>query len=335
MREDSPKKHRLLIVGAGSIGERHLRCFLKTGRAEIMVCEPNEPLRNDIAGRYGVAASADFDAALKEAPWQGVVVCTPAHLHVSMAREALQAGASVLIEKPLSVSAEGTGDLVIARAENNRAAGVAYVLRFMPAIRQARTFLKSGAIGQPLHGIVVTGQHFPEFRPAYREIYYNRHETGGGAIQDALTHSAHSMEWLLGPTDSLFCDASHQALEGVEVEDTVNVLARNGRALVNYALNQFQAPNESHFWIHCAKGSIKIESHRQRWGVLRPGEKTWAWRDAPVDDRDDLFTAQAHAFLDAIEGKPTELCTLEEGIQTLKFNLAALESARTGRRVEL
>ena len=45
------------------------------------------------------------------------------------------------------------------------------------------------------------------------------------------------------------------------------------------------------------------------------------------------FSAQANAFLDQLEGKPAQRCTLEAALQTLRFNLAALASADTGARV--
>lgn len=328
-------KPTLLIVGAGSIGERHLRCFQSTGRADVALCETDGNLRTTIADRYRVGAFADFHAALDTGNFDGIVICTPAHIHIPMATAALRAGAAVLVEKPLGTNIEGTDALLRLRDERNVPVAVAYVLRFTPATQQARALLRTGELGRPLHAVTVSGQHFPTFRPAYRDIYYARHETGGGAIQDALTHSAHTMEWLLGPAEAVFCDAAHQALEGVEVEDTVNVLARNAGVLVTYALNQFQAPNEKTLWLHCEMGSIKIEFHRNRWGVLRHGEAAWKWHEAPVEDRDTLFRAQADAFLDALEGKNTHLCSLEEGIQTLKFNLAALDSARSGKRVTL
>jgi predicted dehydrogenase len=190
-------------------------------------------------------------------------------------------------------------------------------------------------LGRPLQVSVVAGQHFPTFRPAYREIYYNKHERGGGAIQDALTHLANTVEWLIGPTQTVFCAASHQALEGVTVEDTVSVTARNGEALVTYSMNQFQAPNETTIQIHCEGGSAKIELHEQRWAVFPRGAEQWDYRSAPVAHRDELFLAQARAFLDAMDGKPNLLCTLEEAIHTLKFNMAALQSARTGQAVAL
>jgi predicted dehydrogenase len=52
------------------------------------------------------------------------------------------------------------------------------------------------------------------------------------------------------------------------------------------------------------------------------------WHDEPYEPlpRDGLFVAQANAFLDTVEGRAPPLCTLEEGLQTLRVNLAALAS---------
>lgn len=326
---------RILIVGAGSIGERQLRCFQQTGRARVSFCEPDAELRKTIADRYSVEGFSALEEALGATRFDGVVICTPAHLHVPLARTAMRAGAAVLIEKPLGVSLDGVDELLRLRDERNLTAAVAYVLRFSPALREARSFLQDGGLGRPMQATVAGGQHFPAFRPDYRKIYYAHHRTGGGAIQDALTHFVHAVEWLLGPTDTVFCDASRQCLEGVEVEDTVNAVARNGEVMVGYTYNQFQAANETSMWVHCERGSVVVEFHRQRWGVLRQGEEKWTWYEAPVPDRDTLFVAQANAFLDRIAGAAVDLCGLEEAARTLAFNLAALESARTGRRVEL
>lgn len=207
---------------------------------------------------------------------------------------------------------------------------VAYVYHCFPWVVAAREFLQSGALGRPLHASVVAGQHFPTFRPAYRDIYYARHETGGGAIQDAITHIVNAMEWMIGPMTRVFCDAAHQQLEGVTVEDTVNVTARHGDVLASYAMTQFQAANEAVFEIHCENGSLKIESHAQRWGSMKRGETAWTWNTTAPLERDDLFIAQANAFLDGMEGKACTLSTFEEAVQTLRFNRAALDSAATG-----
>ena len=181
----------------------------------------------------------------------------------------------------------------------------------------------------------MVGQHFPTFRPAYRQIYYTRHETGGGAIQDMMPHLVNAIEWLVGPSTRVYCEAGHQALEGVTVEDTVSAAARNGEVLTTYTLNQFQAPNEATFLVHCERGTFKVELHEQRWGAYPHGAAGWEYHPAPVKERDDLFVAQANAFLDGMAGGQTDLCTLEEAEQTLKFSLAALESWRGGKAVKI
>jgi predicted dehydrogenase len=327
--------HNILIVGCGSIGERHLRCFQKTGRAVVSLCEANAALRERIAKLYEVASFPDLAAALAGSRFDGFVIATPAHTHLDLARIGLEHGAGLLIEKPLDTALDKALAFRDEARQAGRFLGVAYVYHFMPWIRAARRVLQSGELGRPLHVGVLAGQHFPTFRPAYREIYYARHETGGGAIQDALTHLANAVEWLVGPTTALSCDAAHQLLDGVAVEDTVNVSARNGDVLVSYAINQFQAPNESLIQVHCERGSLKIEGHRQRAGVFRRAAAEWEWQTAGPLERDDLFIAQANAFLDALEGKATDLCTLDEALQTLKFNLAALESARRRCMIEI
>lgn len=321
---------KVLIIGTGSIGERHLRCFQATGRAALCFVEINAGLRQTIAERYGVSAAfADLDSALAGRP-DVAVICTPAHLHVPMAQRLVEAGVHVLIEKPLSTSLEGIDRLQQTIADKQVVAGVAYVYRSHPHLKAIREAIRSGRFGRPVELIVVSGQHFPTFRPAYRDIYYKDRATGGGAIQDALTHLVNAAEWLVGPVNRLVVDAAHQVLEGVSVEDTVHVLARHGSVLGNYSLNQYQSPNETTFTVVCEEGTVRWELHENRWRwMARPGEP---WRDAVMAplERDTLFILQAHAFLDAVERKTSVPCSLEDGLQTLKVNLAALASADRG-----
>jgi len=321
---------KLLIIGVGSIGERHLRCFQATGRVELSLCDTNEVLRRRVAEQYAVSRSyATFDAALAD-PHDAAVVATPANLHIPMAIRLAQAGVHLLIEKPLSI---GTDDVDRLRDELQRrqlTAAVAYVLRGHPALLAMKRAIDSGRFGEPVHLVATAGQHFPTYRPAYREIYYTKHATGGGAIQDGLTHMLNAGQWLVGAIDSLVADAAHQVLDGVEVEDTVGLLARHGGVLASYSLNQHQAPNESTITVACRRGTARCELHRHRWRWMIEPEKPWEEETFGPLERDSLFVAQASAFLDSIEGLAPAVCTLDEGLDTLRANLAALASVRTG-----
>lgn len=327
--------HSVLVIGCGSIGERHLRCFQQTGRCRVTACETDPALRQRMADTYKVPVVTDAVAAIAAGALDAVIICTPAPLHVPLAIQALDAGQHVLIEKPLSHSLTGLDDLFAARARSGREVAVAYVFHVYPFLIAAREFLARGDFGPVLHATATSGQPFHLLRPAYARIYYRDRATGGGGIQDAITHVANWMESVIGPTDSLLCDCAHLALPGVEVEDTVHISARNGGVLVNYTLNQFQQPNEITLQFNAAGGSVKIEVHRQRWGTFAAGAADWTWHEAAVPERDSHFINQANAFLDQIEGKPARLCSLEAAAQTLRFNLAALAAAERDHRVHL
>jgi predicted dehydrogenase len=262
------------------------------------------------------------------------VVCTPAHLHIAQSIACVQAGAHLLVEKPLSTSFERIDELLELVRRRQRVAGIAYVLRCHPMLRAMRDAWVGGDYGRPLHVTVVGGQHFPTYRPAYRTIYYTNRATGGGAIQDALTHFVNSVEWIVGPATAVAADARHQFLEGVTVEDTVNLIARHGDVLATYSLNQFQAPNETSITVAGEQGTTRYEAHASRWLSMRQPGAEWTIEDSCTLERDDVFVEQARRTLEAIRGGPVT-CTLEEGRQTLRVNLAVLEAADNRRWVDV
>lgn len=326
-------KTSILVIGCGSIGERHLRCFLQTGRVEATACDSSAALRTKMAEAYGVPVVSDWEAAVTSGKHAAAIVCTPAPLHVPMATKILGAGLHALVEKPLSHSLAGVDGLLEAHRRSGRQAAVGYVLHVYPVLAQSRAFLASGELGRPLQASVVSGQPFHKLRPGYAQTYYRDRAMGGGAIQDALTHSVNWVESVIGPVDSVMCDCAHLALPGVDVEDTVHVSTRHGGVLANFTLNQFQPANESTITINAERGMVKIETHRRRWGVYRENATDWTWHDCEALERDTPFIAQANAFLDQIGGAPARLCSLAAAARTLRFNLAALQSAASGARV--
>ncbi len=319
----------VLVIGAGSIGERHVRCFRHTGRANVLLCEIDSDLAGQVGERYGLhGVFSDLDEAMAAAP-EAAVICTPAHLHVPMALKLADAGVHLLIEKPLSTNLDGIDALERIVREKELTAAVAYVYRAHPVLTAMRNELHTGRFGKPVELSYVGGQHFPFYRPAYREIYYKDRSTGGGAIQDALTHVVNAAEWMIGPVTRVAADAAHLLLPGVEVEDTVHALARHAGVLASYALNQHQAPNESTFTVACERGTVRCELHACRWMWQTRPEENWHVEQFEPVERDGPFVSQANAFLDTLCIGARPLCTLEEAVQTLRANLALLESVET------
>lgn len=332
----------ILVIGAGSIGERHVRCFLNTGRATVSLCELNPQLRQTVTERYSLPASyASLEDALQQ-PFDGAVVCTPAHLHIPMALEIVRCDIGLLIEKPLSTSPQDVDLLQQEVAARNLPVSVAYVLRQHPAMQAVQQFIAARKFGRPVQVVAVGGQHFPFYRPAYRDIYYNNHATGGGAIQDALTHIVNASEWIVGPICRLSADAEHCVLDGVQVEDTVHMLTRHlsyddsdPQVLGSFCLNQFQAPNENSLTIQCERGSVRCELHHNQWLTCSEPGSGWNLEQQFTVERDELFTRQADAFLNQLDGTSPAACPLEQALQTLRVNLAALQSVQHANWVTL
>lgn len=325
--------HRVLIVGVGSIGERHLRCFGNTERCALSFCETNDELRAVIAERYGVARSfASLDDAVAGGEYDVAVIATPAPLHVPMALQLARAGFHLLIEKPLSTSFDGVDELREVVSESSAVVGVGYVLRAHPAIEGLRETVLSGDFGDPIQLMIHNGHDFAHNRPAYRDIYFNDRAMGGGAIQDMITHMYNIGEWIAGPINRLVTDAAHQVLDGVTVEDTVHTLTRQDGVMGAYTLNLYQQPHETHVTVVCEKGTCRADYGGLRYSWItepQPGGE-WHHVDVEMPERDWMYVKQAGDFLDAVEGKGEPLCSLEEAIRTLRVNLASLSSAESG-----
>lgn len=318
---------RVLVVGVGSIGERHLRCFQQAASCRLGLVEALDARRNDVADRYDVA---DRFASLNEAVahvWDAAVICTPAHLHVDHVVQLAPRSGGFLIEKPLATSLADVPRLRTAVAD--KPLQIAYLYRVHPAVEAVKRLIADGALGDVLQLTIVGGQHFPTFRPAYREIYYADRRTGGGAIQDAATHLLNLAHHLVGRFSWVFCDYAHQALPGVTVEDTVHLSARadGEKVLVSLALNQFMAPNEAIIQVNGSRGSAQIRVPEHRYGVMKHGETAWTWSEPLLVERDDWFKLQARRFMEVLAGREPPTCPLDEAVHTLKINLAALESA--------
>jgi predicted dehydrogenase len=115
------------------------------------------------------------------------------------------------------------------------------------------------------------------------------------------------------------------------VEDTVHVIARHGSVMATYAMNQHQAANESTTTVICERGTVRAELHKHRWRWVTQPEEPWHDETFEPIERDENFVRQADWFLDCVVGKREPVCTLDEGVQTLKVNLAVLESSDTRR----
>lgn len=319
---------KLLVIGAGSIGERHLRVFQQLGRCkDIAFCEPHDERRAEIAARYNIQhVYPDLTSALDNRTYDIAVIATPAPTHIAIGCRLAERGIHHLVEKPLSVSFDGLEHYLRLVSTNKVVVAVGYTHRAHPAIASIKHEIASGRYGRPLQFRASCGQPFATLRPAYKDVYFARHELGGGAINDMITHFYSVADWLVGPINRLVTDAGHQRLDGVTVEDTVHTLTRHaGGAMGTISLNLYQHPNETTVTVVCERGTLRADYAGGRWSTMVDAD--WTHNAVDVQDRDHVYRLQNTAFLDAVAGRGKVLCSLQDAARTLRVNIASHRSA--------
>src|SRR3989338_6900622 len=102
---------KALVLGCGSIGFRHIGHLQQFGLSDLEAADPNPAVRDRVRQRYRIFVHENAEEALQRRP-EMVLVSTPGATHVELTLRALEAGAHVFVEKPLSSSLDGTEELV-------------------------------------------------------------------------------------------------------------------------------------------------------------------------------------------------------------------------------
>jgi predicted dehydrogenase len=85
----------------------------------------------------------------------------------------------------------------------------------------------------------------------------------------------------------------------------------------------------------CERGTVRFEGHHHRWLSMKSPGDSWSEHASRALERDELFVRQASAFLGCIERGIAPVCSLEEGVASLRANLAILQSGKSGAWVNL
>jgi len=335
---------RLLVVGGGSVGERHIRCFLKVRpRLRVELCEPRRERAVELLSRYPlVTVHPDF-AGVDLSRFDAAVLATPAKGHVAQATELAAQGRHVLIEKPLCVSAGERSQvraLIRAARKNQVVAGVGYTYRSYPLlVRMAKQVSEEGKLGKPFLARVTMAYYYPDYRRDYRRNYFARPKTGGGALLDIASHAVAYLTGVLGAVETVQAETGHLQLKKVPVEDTalLNLRFRKG-ALAQVWASACQPRRQTEIEIIGAGGHLRwintFDGHNQL-GFRRDdrdaGRRARRSRLPP----DQPFESQARNFLAAVEGRERIRTTLAEALHVQEVCWAARRSGRSGRRVRV
>lgn len=342
----------IAVAGAGLIGRRHIEEIQHHPDCQLLAIVDPAPGAVPLADACGVPCVPDLETLFTQMQPDGVILATPNALHVSQARQCIDAGVAVLVEKPLG-DRLAEAEQLVARVEATGARLlVGHHRRHSAILREATQVVRSGVLGA-LVGVMGSAVFHKPDHGYFDPPHEWRKLPGGGPMLLNMIHEVDNLRALVGEIIAVQAMAS-SATRGFAVEDTVaiNLQFANG-ALGTFLLSDTAAsprsweqtsgenlayahyPDEDCYAILGTQGSLGVPTLTLR----RYGANTEAsWYQAfetqrlPLERVDPLAQQIAH-FAAVIRKEQSPLVTARDGLQNLRVTEAIRQAASHGGRV--
>lgn len=331
---------RLLIVGLGSIGQRHARIARRLFPTAMIAGLRHR--HSDDATPDGIDdVFSTVGDAIAFAP-QAAVIASPASAHLLLATQLADAGIPMLIEKPIAASAAGVHGVLDACRARGIPLLTGYNLRFLPSLAYFRSRVLDGVAGTVLSVRAEVGQYLPDWRPEtdYRRAVSARAELGGGVLLE-LSHEFDYLRWIFGDASWVSAVTARTSTLDIDVEDTAFVTigfqdpAASGGVLASVALDFVRRDTTRMCTVIGSETSLRWNGIRQTVERFAAGTGTWEEEFAAPVDRDSTYEAEWRQFADCVLHGAVPLVDGRDGLAAVAMADAARESAASQRRVSV
>jgi predicted dehydrogenase len=337
-------KFRVLIIGAGSIGQRHTFNLNKLGIKNIAIYDTNPLKAKQLARKYNAQFYYDLDSASSFKP-DCSFVCTYPNTHLELANFCLDINSHVFIEKPLATSTTGIENMLKKAEKKKFKIAVGYNMRFDKGLN----YLKK-KIQFKYHPLAISaqwGHNLKLWRPglSYKNHYVLQKENG--LILDD-SHEYDYLRWLLDDeVISVYCQT--QKIPSLKKSDGIASLILKFRkgTIANLFIDMLRPKYERNCHVLSDHGDI-------RW-QFTPSKAGWKNYDSkansivtestlnstrPIEKNFEVIANQMYIdevrnFFSSILSDTDSFVDGWEGLKTLKIGLAAIESASKNKVVSL
>ncbi len=235
---------RTAIVGIGKVTDLHARALVRLKESCFTaVCGRDRDKTGNYAAKYGIKAYTDVAEMVSGEKIDAVIICTPHPNHRDPVLAAMEAGAHVLVEKPLASTLEDCDAMIAASEKYGRRIGVVSQRRWYRPVLRVREAIQAGKIGIPVLGTVnMLGwrdKTYYESDP-WRGTWKGE---GGGVLVNQAPHQLDLLQWFMGEIDELYGLWSNLNHPYLEVEDTANAILKfKSGAVANILVSNAQKP---------------------------------------------------------------------------------------------
>ena len=314
----------VLIVGCGSIGQRHARVLSELGIADLRVCDSSSEQLQVLTAKTPVQMTySSYQEGLHDQP-DTVLIGTPPQLHIPMAIQALDAGIHVLSEKPVSDSIDQIDELEQAIERSGKTYMVGLCFRYHEGLTLAKRYLNEGRIGRLVSIRLRMSENLAEVRADYKSLFTLKHL---GTYD--LSHEVDLACWFADvPVTEI------QAMHGVYSDlgftapDIAQLNLRFGKICVaSVYLDFFSRPRTRWTELMGTDGTITVEfADWQQCTVSVYDTANGQWtREVLGTERDFMFRSEDAEFLKAAANGTGTQCPLSEGVKSLQIISTALK----------
>ncbi len=139
---------KLAVIGGGYWGVNLIRVFHQLGVLEG-ICDFNPERVRRLSAEYpGIPADLSYEKILADSSFDAVVIATPAETHYALAKQGLQGGKDVFVEKPMTLRADETAELAELADRHKRILMVGHLLEYHPAVTRLQELIDEGYLGR-------------------------------------------------------------------------------------------------------------------------------------------------------------------------------------------
>jgi UDP-N-acetyl-2-amino-2-deoxyglucuronate dehydrogenase len=300
----SERIYNISIAGCSKVAHLHAKAINAIPDAQLSgVWNRTGYKAVEFASRYNTKAYSTVEEMVKENKSDLVIICNAHPFHKQPAIEAAQAGANVLVEKPLASDLQDCDDIINACKKVKVKLGVISQRRWYEPVKRVKHAIDLGKIGKPVLGVV----NMLGWRD---KAYYDSDqwrgswkEEGGGVLVNQSPHQLDLLIWFMGEIDEVYGIWRNLNHPYIEVDDTAVAIVkfRNG-AIGNILVSNSQKPGlYGKVHIHGRNGSsVGVQTDG---GAMFIAGKTGV-TEPPVND---LWTIHGEEkFLDAWKSEDTD-----------------------------
>ena len=342
-------KVRVGLIGAGSIGVRHMKAMGEVPEINLVAIADPSPAAVRIGAEQDIPIYPDAGAMLAQGDLDAVIIATPTERHHQDMMMALEARQTVLVEKPITATLAEADEVTRFAEQQGCHVLVGHQRRYYPCAAEAREIIAQGRIGK-LMG--VTGQWTTRKDDDYYSAAWRR-DVKAGPILTNLIHEIDLLRFICGDIATVSAEVTHHDQE-FDKEDAVAISMK----FVNSAVGTFLLSDRTPTpwtWEMALGESVRFPKTGQNAirflgteGALDfPNLTLWSHADSDGDWHDEIMAEQIKTpFVDAYIAQCRHLCAIVRGTEapiidarngskSLAATLAAASSAASGRRVIL